>query len=368
MTYYDQRKDEKLRVSYDSTVVFILLCGCLLITLSLFFFKDILKLSFISSDTMWLYISIIVLSMFSQTMVFLLKASEVVHKVVKVYLLINCVLILNSIFFVINFKYSGAIFSLFSFYFMSTLISTFTLYSYWKSSLSTIFTHTPFDLRFREYLVPNYIESLFSVPRNWLSVYILISMVGFAIVGEVMLVQMILGLFSFFNQSLIMNEYNKIDVTCKNKQLQWVVSLNKKIDILILSFIAIILITWDLTKNILNINTLTDYSIVFLISASIVQVKILPIGMLIKRLGKAKLSLKHNILFTTILLSSNLFFIYFFGSSGFAFSFLFSWSATLLYILMDIKRLCIINPRSLILNYTAIILILPVLYFIIRFD
>jgi len=183
----------------------------------------------------------------------------------------------------------------------------------------------PFDRRFKTFYLPNLLESLLSVPRTWLSFTIFIYIIGFDYIGEILLVQMILGLFIFVCNSFVLNAYEKINCDNLNSRTSSLKLGLKPIVLLSTTMVIVTILFWDSIKQIINLDQINDLQILILCAATIIQAFLLPLGAIFKKYGLSKLTLQHNMLFLILFISLEYIFLVEFGEIGYYWAYSLSW-------------------------------------------
>jgi len=189
-------------------------------------------------------------------------------------------------------------------------------------------------------------------------------MIGFESIGDILLIQMLLGLFVFVIQSIVMNEYDRVNITSINSRDCYIRVVNKKIDALILVFIFTVVLFWDIFKDFLNITQMSDLSILIFCLSTILQVKIIPFGMLYKRMEYAKTSFGQNLFFTVALIISVILCLKYIGIEGYTIAFLVSWCLTMSLIYWQSYQIKLARVSRSTLNSIFLCILLIIGYYI----
>lgn len=335
--YQTSKKNSKDRDIYFITIIFSLTFGTIISLLSIYIFHTQLHLDHLLEKYDILIYVLVILAIFSQAMIYILKVTKCLDRIVFRFVLTTTLCVVFSFFSMSDGNVLNAYITLCLFYSLNSILFIYAIKDKIKLANEIKMVY-PIDYRFKNFLIPSYLESFLSVPRSWLTIYIFSTFVGFMYVGDILIILMILNLFVFVIQSLVMNEFDRIDITSLNSRNKYLSEINNKIDFLLIIYVVVIVFLLDYVKNILKLDQITDVSILMLCIATLIQVKILPVGIIFKRVGAAKDSFKQNALFSILLVTSSLFFIKILGSVGFGISYVFSWVITLVYIFWSVKK------------------------------
>jgi len=368
LTYFHDSKNNKLDFSsFLSTVLTCYIFGTALSLSIIVLFSSELHLSTIISNNIYFYLSIVLFAITSQILIFFMKVTHALTNVIRIYIFIIFFVSIFSFFSISYFNNIGAYWSLFLFYISITFLFLYSISNPISETLKTNLGWQyvyPFGARFRQFLIPNYLESFLSVPRSWLTIFIFIEMIGFESIGDILLIQMLLGLFVFVIQSIVMNEYDRVNITSINSRDCYIRVVNKKIDALILVFIFTVVLFWDIFKDFLNITQMSDLSILIFCLSTILQVKIIPFGMLYKRMEYAKTSFGQNLFFTVALIISVILCLKYIGIEGYTIAFLVSWCLTMSLIYWQSYQIKLARVSRSTLNSIFLCILLIIGYYI----
>ena len=322
LNYSEDISKKEKSAGYNSFIVLIQVISFIIIGIIINLAPNIIgidKLDNTNSMLLWL-MSIVAITF--QILLFYARATEAITETISFIILTAGMIILAVILF--NVREITHIYYFLTFYY--TVILIYMAYKL-NGYLSFAFCFTSINKeRINSFYLPNFLESLVSVPRTWLSLYILIMFVGISNVGEIILIQMLLGLFIFLCNSFMMNSY--LDVTNTGSVEDKMLSIDKPLKIigfLSLTFILSSSLFWSYIKIALKIDNTSDVQILILCLSSIIQVFLIPLGALYKKNGLSKLTLSHNLIYFCIFVVLEVSLLFIFDINGYYFAYLISW-------------------------------------------
>lgn len=351
--------DKDNRSIYLSTILFFFAIGMFVAATLLIFFPETLNLSGIVDDRVLFFVAIIIFGTFTQLCIYILKSARLLDNIAIPFFISTIIFLGLSgmTLLYIDFVYE----ILFLYYALTAILFFMLLFKEYRSIVSiNDFFNNPFSAKeFKDFIVPSYLESFLSVPRTWITIFVFSTFVGFEKIGDILIIQMIFNLFVFVIQSIVMNEFDRIDVYDINSRTSYLSSINKKLDVLLWLYIFVVVFLHEYIMGLLNLTEISGFEIILLSIATLIQCKILPIGVLFKRMEFAKVSFNHNLFFTVLLVITTVAFIYLFNSIGYGMSYAFSWGMTLVYILWSSVRLNIVHIK------TSLLMLLVMIVFIV---
>jgi O-antigen/teichoic acid export membrane protein len=369
LNYFNEVKDNFIELKkLNSVSLFIILLASICIFFVLFFFRDLLHLSniFNAIDFFTLYI-LIVFAILFQISIYYIKVLNCFKDIAKYYLGFFIIFVGLTFYLLSKYEINGAVLDLLLLY---LILSTSFIFIVLKKlnkmykNYSSYFTINIFDNKFKSFLIPNILESFLSVPRTWLSMFIFIQLLSFNGVGDLILLQMILGMFIFFIQSLLMNEYTQIDLKIKKNRYTKIKKIKKIINISIVILIVIINIFWIQLQEILNITELSNEFILLLYIGTIIQAQLMIIGMVFKKTNYSKLTFYHNLFYAISFLLIEYILILNFGQIGYSIAFLTAWLLTYSYMAYHLNKFELLSIKSIFVESIFFIFISVILYFI----
>lgn len=364
--YYNSvRNDREEYSKFINLVIIIPLASILISSILIFLYPEVIGINKITSVSPIILTLIFVCSILSQVLIYLVKAIGGFEREIKKYLVLNLALMSLTVILLTSKITNIQYYILLLFYFISTILYFLVIYKsldkkYFLKALNL--KSSPFDTKFKKFYIPNFLESLLSVPRTWLSFTVFIYIIGFNNIGEILLIQMILGLFIFFCNSFVMNKYTEIN--CENISTRTRSLNNNTTPILILSMgmVCITILFWDLIKTILKISQITDFQILILCIATIIQAILLPLGTLFKKNNLSKLTLYHNMIFLIIFILLEYLLLMKIGETGYYWAYSISWLVILLVMAFQSIKYNVCSPKKILIMLSSIISLYYILY------
>ncbi|WP_230370259.1 hypothetical protein [Paludibacterium denitrificans] len=191
-------------------------------------------------------------------------------------------------------------------------------------------------IHIRRFLLPNMLESAFSILAPWLAVYFLVRNVGTTGVGPMLYYQAIIGLSAFFIQSIVTNIHTGYTEDNSGSEI----ALKKFRHIYIIFFALETLIAGGFShefQDILNLHTLDPYALFFIYAASLLQSELVAKGMAFKKAGKNRKALIHNTLCSLALVFGSLIATLFAGLNGYPIAVFIARLTAYVYISVDYR-------------------------------
>ncbi|HFQ5292031.1 TPA: hypothetical protein ACGUXT_001219 [Vibrio vulnificus] len=314
-----------------------------------------------------LFTLILLSSTMSQVLIYYVKAfSHISYNNVIVYLLITCVLLIVTYLLLAGQSGDNAYWVLSLYYTFNILYFCYLLAfkPNIENKLDFLKVTNPIDGNFSSFFIPNFTESLVSVPKTWIATSIIVSILGFKFVGEILIIQMLLGLFIFLCNSILMNAYLSISVVTRSESYSALERLIKPVRVLNLAMVFIVITLWDWIRKIFNINILSDDLAFLLISSTIIQSYLMAIGLIFKKKGHSKLTLIHNFIFIFVWFLSEWILLNHVGIDGYGYAFILSWSIIFILMIFQANMYQIVPVYKYTLEVISIIAIFAFLFWL----
>lgn len=331
----------------------------------IFIFPNLIGIARITEINSSILFLICLFSITSQIFIYIIKVVGGLEKNIISYLLLNIILIIVTVLSLYSKINNAQYYTLLAFYLTSSILYfLIILKSSEKKKIIESFNikTNPFDSNFRSFYIPNFIESLLSVPRTWLSFTVFIYIIGFNQIGEILLIQMCLGLFIFLCNSFTLNKY--IEINSNNLSTR-TISLNQNVKpVLFLSLIMVFttIIFWDLIKSILKISQITDNQILILCIATIIQAIQLPFGTIFKKNNLSKLTLYHNLILLISFILIECILLKTIGETGYYWAYSISWLIVLFVMSFQSIKYNVCSPKKLLVLTSSIISLYLILF------
>lgn len=217
---------------------------------------------------------------------------------------------------------------------------------------------------FRSFYLPNLLESFISVPIAWIAITICMKNSGPETIGELLLLQMILGLFVFFCNSIVLNFYTSIPLGNTDQRSRAFYFLEHKVNVISFILILFVVFLWSELHRLLKIVHMSDMEIILMIVGAIIQASLIPLGIIFKRERLSKLTLIHNIVYGSVFVLSELFFIKISYAYSYAAAFTFAWVLVLLLMIMQTHVYKLVHLKYFVVRLLSLIIFLFFSYYL----
>jgi hypothetical protein len=369
--YYKEALADKNIVREMLFLNVVVLFSCLSIFIVImFFFPSLIHFDKLDIGNELYFLLICLLSMISQILIYYLKVMVDFSNYAFKYFMLMLLIFILTIFLIKYDSNNGPFITLIIYYLINVL---FFIYCFFKEDRIVFFKELRLhDIlrsdRVRQFYIPNLLESIMSVPRVWASISVLIFLIGFSGVGEILLIQMILGLFVFFCNSLVLNFYIEIEVGTLDERNRSLKKISKKIGPISIIFIIFAIVIWDTLKNILEITVLNDAFILVLCLGALIQIYILPIGLIFKKYSLSKLTLFHNVFYTSMFLLLEVILLEYIGLLGYALALFFAWLLLLVLIIYQSNKYSVVSIFNYLFFMLLALLMLILLFWLIVYE
>lgn len=186
----------------------------------------------------------------------------------------------------------------------------------------------------KRFMLPNFVETLFSILAPWLAVYALVSNAGMKGVGGVLFYQALVGLPVFLVYSLVLNDHARF----RNDRSGSPEAISHFRLVYIGFFALVTLIGGGLGtefKRWLNLSDVSSFSLFALFAASLLQSELIAKGMVFKKANESAKTMKHNVFYSLALCLGAVVLTKLAGVNGYAAAVLVAWVATYVYVNLD---------------------------------
>jgi len=198
----------------------------------------------------------------------------------------------------------------------------------------------------QRFLLPNFMETLFSILAPWLAIYALVANSGVDGVGAVLFYQALIGLPVFLIYSLTLNDHAVYERDAEGDY-----AVLARFRYLYVAFYGLVSLLGGAAgpylKGVLNIASVSTFAVVAMFASTLMQAELLSKGMIFKKAGLSVKTLKHNALYSIILSLGAYIFTGLIGIDGYALAVVTSWAAAYVYVNWDFSRTFQSRGRSM---------------------
>lgn len=189
----------------------------------------------------------------------------------------------------------------------------------------------------KRFMLPNFVETLFSILAPWLAVYALVSNSGMNGVGGVLFYQALLGLPVFLVYSLVLNDH----ALYRHDRSGSPEAIRRFRMVYVAFFALVTLVAGCLSaqfKRWLNLQEVSTLTLFTLFVASLLQSELIAKGMVFKKANESAKTMKHNVLYSLTLCIGAYLLTKSIGIDGYAVAVFTAWLATYVYVNVDFHR------------------------------
>ncbi|RRS04340.1 hypothetical protein EIP75_10630 [Aquabacterium soli] len=205
----------------------------------------------------------------------------------------------------------------------------------------------------RRFLLPNFVETLFSIMAPWLAVYFMVSNAGMGGVGPLLFYQALVGLPVFMVYSLTLNGHARFDV--KDQGMIRTLRLGRVGFVVFYGAIALVGgALSDELRALLKLDSVSVVSAFCLFVATILQAELVMKGMVFKKAGESRRTLRHNGVYSLALCLLSWGLTRLLGHEGYGLACLLAWLLAYLYVNWDFRRTFHMAAQALWLDVVLI--------------